>query len=328
MTALGRRILALFAALALAGPAACAPEPMEVYAHPQKLVALPDGRRMNLYCLGDRGPTVILDAGLGGSTFSWAEVQPRLASRFRACSFDRAGMGFSDPGPMPRDARHRVEDLHALLKAARLPGPYILVGHSLGGIDVRLYAALHPKDMAGMVLVDPSVEHQDERMAAAFGVKVGDQNAGRRACLAAATAGLKPGTPEYANCAGHFPESWPASLREALTRQRLSPDLHRTEVSEFESLIGPDTEALEAAPHDLGALPLVVLTGENTYRLGVPAAYAEPLSRLWTSMHDEIARQSSRGVNRVVRGAGHLIQVENPVAVVTAIDEVAAQAKP
>ena len=76
------------------------------------------------------------------------------------------------------------------------------------------------------------------------------------------------------------------------------------------------------------ALPLVVLTGENTYRLGVPPAYAEPLSRLWSSMHEEIARQSSRGVNRVVRGAGHLIQVENPVAVVTAIEEVAAQAKP
>ncbi len=321
------RAVILALALLLAGQASCAPisDPMMAYAMPQRLVKLPDGRRMNLYCTGENGPVVILDAGFGGSTFSWGTLQPKL-SGFRACSYDRAGMGFSDPGPLPRDVTHRAADLAALLKASGLPGPYILVGHSLGGLDVRLFAFQHPKDVAGLVLVDPSVEHQEDRIAALLGVPRPPLAGGPKACLAATEAGLKLGTPEYDRCAGKYPDRWPQGLKDAFVAQRSKPDYFRTEVSELESLADADGAQIDAARRALGDIPLIVLTAENTYRAGAPEAVADALSTLWMSMHDDLARESTRGENRLVRGSGHLIQNDNPVAVAAAIREVAALA--
>lgn len=316
---------ALLALSTLAGPAACAPDP---YGRPQQLVSLPDGRKLNLYCQGKKGPVVVLDGGLGATTYSWGDVQEPLADKFRVCSYDRAGMGFSDPGPMPRDARHRADDLRALLKAASLPGPYILVGHSMGGITVQLYALLWPQEVAGLVMVDPSTAHQAQRLNDSVGVTpASDGNGGRRACLAAAEAGLKRGTPEWQACVGKEKDNWSPDFHDAMVRMRTSPDFYRAEVSEFDSLAGADSDQLDAAHRKLGDLPLVVLTAENTYRDGVAPGYATVLSAQWMAMHDEIARLSSRGVNRLVVGSGHLIPSDKPQAVIDAVKEVAGQAR-
>jgi pimeloyl-ACP methyl ester carboxylesterase len=318
---------ALLGLLTLAGPAACAADPADPYAQAQRIVSLPDGRRMNLYCQGKKGPVVILDAGLGGTTYSWSSLQDELAGKFQACSYDRAAMGFSDPGPLPRDARHRTDDLRAMLKASGLPGPYILVGHSMGAINVQLYALQTPQEVAGLVLVDPSTAHQAQRLNDAVGQTApGDGNGGRRACLEAAEAGLKRGTPDWNTCVGRGSD-WSPAFREAMERMRASPDFFRAEVSEFDSLAGADSDQLDAAHRSLGDMPLIVLTAENTYRTGIPPAYADLLSAQWMAMHDELARLSSRGINRLVPGSGHLIPTEKPDAVVAAIREVAAQAK-
>jgi pimeloyl-ACP methyl ester carboxylesterase len=299
---------------------------MEVYARPQRLVRLPDGRHVNLYCLGERGPVVLLEAGLGGTTSSWRKVQTRLATGFRACAYDRAGNGFSDPGPMPRDTRHMLQDLRAMVRAARLPGPYILVGHSIGGLPIRLYASLYPREVAGLVLVDPSSEHQEARIYGAMGQVPPDGNVGRRACLKAAVAGLKPGTSEYSKCVGAPQPSWPQAVNEAVATLKRSPAYHQTQVSEFESLGGVDSLQIDEAKHSLGDMPLIVLTAENTYRTGIPEAYQDFLSDLWNEMHEETARLSTRGSNRLVRGSGHLIPRDDPVAVVAAVREVAVMA--
>jgi pimeloyl-ACP methyl ester carboxylesterase len=318
-------LLAAVLLLALAGPSACAAEPADPYAQAQQLVKLPDGRRMNLYCEGRKGPVVILDAGLGGTTWSWSSLQDQLADRFRVCAYDRAAMGFSDPGPLPRDAAHRTDDLRAMLKASGLPGPYILVGHSMGAINVQLYAFQTPQDVAGLVLVDPSTAHQAQRLSDAVGQTApGDGNGGRRACLEAAEAGLKRGTPDWNTCVGRGSDSWSPELRSAMEKMRTSPDFFRAEVSEFDSLAGADSDQLDAAHRSLGDMPLIVLTAENTYRTGIPPGYADILSAQWMAMHDEIARLSSRGVNRLVPGSGHLIPSEKPDAVVAAVREVAA----
>ncbi len=316
----------LLAGLALVSERSVASE-LDIYAHPQRLISLPDRRRMNLYCTGNRGPVVILDAGLGGSTLSWGKVQPKLASSFRVCAYDRAGMGFSDPGPLPRDTQHMADDLAALLTAAKLSPPYILVGHSLGGMSVRLFAAQHRQMVSGLVLVDPSVEHQDARFNAAIGTRSSDGNANRKACLAAAIVGLQPGTPEFLRCVGKPRPSWSAAFWRAISKMKASSSYHRTEVSEYENMAGANSSQLGAWNGKLTDIPMIVLTAENTYRSGVPREYVDTLSALWNEMHNEIARLSRRGVNRLVRGSGHLIPSDNPVAVAAAVRDVAVMAR-
>jgi pimeloyl-ACP methyl ester carboxylesterase len=122
------------------------------------------GYKMHIDCIGQGSPTVILDAGLGDSFVSWSKVQPRIAKFARACSYDRAGIGYSDPSPRPRTSKDFAEELHILLHNAGIPPPYLLVGHSMGGFDVRLYASLYPSEVAGMVLVDSSHPEQQKRL--------------------------------------------------------------------------------------------------------------------------------------------------------------------
>ena len=121
------------------------------------------GRMMHIHCTGDGNPTVILDSGLGDSYLSWRKVQPEIARFTRVCSYDRAGLGFSDPSSQARKSKVIAEELHALLQAASVPPPYVIVGHSLGGYNVRVYASLYGSDIVGMVLVDASHPDQENR---------------------------------------------------------------------------------------------------------------------------------------------------------------------
>jgi pimeloyl-ACP methyl ester carboxylesterase len=129
--------------------------------------ALPDGRRLNLYCEGRGAPLVILDSGLGDGASSWRKVQGQIAKTTRVCAYDRAGVWRSSAvaAPVGRDTAALVADLEQLLRAAKLKGPYVLVGHSLAGYTTRLFASRHRDQVAGLVLVDPSSENQTARMA-------------------------------------------------------------------------------------------------------------------------------------------------------------------
>ena len=112
--------------------------------------------RLYYRCAGAGRPLVIIDSGLGGAAIEWTEVQSRLEARATVCTYDRAGYGWSDPGPSPRTTRRAVTELRALLQAAKLTPPYILVGHSLGGFNVRYFAAKYPTEVAGLVLIESS----------------------------------------------------------------------------------------------------------------------------------------------------------------------------
>jgi len=120
------------------------------------------GRRLHLDSMGQGAPAVILEAGLGGICSSWGWVQPEVARFTRVIAYDRAGLGWSDPAARPRDAMEAVRDLHALLAAARVPRPYVVVGYSFGGLLARAYARQHPREVSGMVLVDSS--HPDQAL--------------------------------------------------------------------------------------------------------------------------------------------------------------------
>ena len=126
------------------------------------------GRRLYLSCTGGGSPTVVLESGLGDPAAPWFAVERAVARFTRVCSYDRANAlaGASDPAPTPRTGREVAADLHALLQAAGIPGPVVLVGHSIGGHYVRLAAAVHPAAVAGLVLVDASHEEQEVRLEA------------------------------------------------------------------------------------------------------------------------------------------------------------------
>ena len=122
------------------------------------------GYRLHINCRGSGSPVVILDAGLGGSSLDWIYVQENLQKDTRVCAYDRAGYGWSDPGPPPRTTVQIVDELDLLLARANIPPPYILVGHSFGGYNMQYFAKAHPSTVAGLVLVDSSHPDQAERM--------------------------------------------------------------------------------------------------------------------------------------------------------------------
>src|ERR687893_2596105 len=116
------------------------------------------GYSLHINCVGQGSPTVVLDAGSGGFSAQWVRVQQEVTGTTRVCSYDRAGMGWSEMGPEPRDARQITSELHTLLGKAGIEVPYVLVGHSFGGMYVQTYAARYPDEVAGVALVDSSTE--------------------------------------------------------------------------------------------------------------------------------------------------------------------------
>jgi pimeloyl-ACP methyl ester carboxylesterase len=120
-----------------------------------------DGARLNFTCLGEGSPTVVFDAGWGDWAPAWSVVQPRIAAFTRACAYDRAGSGFSDPGPLPRTTERIATELHDALHAGKIIGPYVLVGSAFGGDHVRAFADLFPSEVAGLVLVDADASDVD-----------------------------------------------------------------------------------------------------------------------------------------------------------------------
>ena len=125
----------------------------KAYPPPGQMVDV-GGYRLHINCTGSGSPTVVIDAGWGDSSAGWGWVQPEVAKTTRICTYDRAGMGWSEASPQPRTAREFAKELHTLLAKANEPGPYVLVGHSLGGYTVRVYAHDYPAEVAGLVLID------------------------------------------------------------------------------------------------------------------------------------------------------------------------------
>ena len=279
---------------------------------------LSGGRRLAFYCAGQGSPAVIFEAGLGMSASVWRKVQPAVAAKTTSCSYDRAGYGHSDGGPMPRDAAHVVADLHAGLKAIGLRGPYVLVAHSLGAYDAQLFANLHRDQVAGIVLVDPEVDDAELpfRRASTAWAKIADrEEAENRTCIGAAAEGrMHPGDPTYEKCGSPPPNSPLAN--QAMAQAVLSED--DSQMASFRQV--------RATRKSYGTLPLVVLTaGVRSGEEGLPAEDRAALNRVWLTGHQNLAKLSSVGFDRIVDGSPHLIQFAKPDAVIGAISVVLAQ---
>lgn len=279
--------------------------PADFYSKPQTQVALPDGRKVNLACQGSGRPVVVLNAGLGLPSQAWMRVQPALAERYTVCAYDRPGYGFSDPGPMPRTAVRNAEDLYAALTAAHLPAPYVLVGHSRGGYDVREFAARHPKEVAGLVLVDVN-SPMSPRLAE---LTKGPADP----CIVATAEGrVVPGSPDFAKCGSPPPGSDVAS-----------PVKAKAVLSEFNSLAA-DAVGMDRI-RSYGGMPMIVLTADMAQK-GVPAAEAAALQADYVKSQAALADLSRRGEQRVLPGVGHLVMFEKPDEVIRAVGDVVATA--
>jgi pimeloyl-ACP methyl ester carboxylesterase len=324
--------LALVAGTAAPSGATQVDPTLDRYATAQRLVRLEDGRRMNLLCEGKGTPTVLLESGAGGSTLEWHRVQPAIAKLTQVCAYDRAGMGFSDAGPLPRTASAVVADLEALLKAARIPSPYVMVAHSLGSYYVRLYTDRHIAAVVGMVLVDPSVEYQDRRLSevsAEFGELLQKDRATALECLRLARQGkLTSDLPVFKECSYGYARDPAFSdvLYQVQIERRLSVTFRETLLSETDQM-DADSRELVAARRTYGAMPLIILTqspeSAEAYP-GLTAVQVEAMNKLWMQMHDELAQLSTRGVNQQVEHSGHYIQRDRPEVVIEAIRRVIA----
>jgi pimeloyl-ACP methyl ester carboxylesterase len=154
-------LLVVGTAVALGASASSAAPGDGIYTRPGLIAPAGDGARLNFTCLGQGSPAVVFDAGWSDWAPAWAVVQPRIAAFTRACAYDRAGSGFSDPGPLPRTTERIATELHEALHAAKITGPYVLVGSAYGGDHVRAFADLFPSEVAGLVLVDADASDVD-----------------------------------------------------------------------------------------------------------------------------------------------------------------------
>jgi pimeloyl-ACP methyl ester carboxylesterase len=238
------------------------------------------GRQLFLRCIGDGDPTVVLE---GGTTEDWFELQNRLSGHTRLCSYDRANApwGRSDPASTPRTARDVVDDLHALLGNAEVPGPYVLVGHSNGGLFAQLYAHLHPDEVAGLVLLDAvHVDYTDRRLALFESVNGGP-------------------TPD-----GPSSASRPVFIDPG---QRILLDASQAQVR----------EARQASP--LRPMPLFVLSHGKPNADELPLGSIDRADEeLWRELQRELAALVPGARHAVAENAGHDIAADQPEAVVDA----------
>jgi len=257
------------------------------------------GYRLHLWCTGNGAPAVILDTGLGGSSAGWYFVQPDVARFTRVCSYDRAGMGYSDPGPSPRTARRIASELARLLDRSGVAGSVVLVGASIAGFNVRVFASDHPELAAGLVLVDASHEadaHEVPRMARfvpllstvgvfrLFGVSFGHR-----------VESLPPSVRRYAQA---------TSFRAAGYQAAADEIIHiRETVSEVRSSRRKLT------------IPVVVVTG------------ARGADENWRQLQQDLTSLSERGCLMIARQSGHVVSVDQPEVVVDAIRRVVETAR-
>jgi len=295
------------------------------YAKSGQLVDI-SGRRINLHCTGAGGPTIILMAGIFSWSVVWYKTQPVIAQKTRVCAFDRAAYGFSDPASRPQIISEVVEDLHKALQAGSIPGPYVLVGHSLGGLEARIYAQRWPEEVVGMVLVDtsPAGEGLIDENQPDF-----DEAAGRESYAAdmfhcaflAMHGSFEPSSSEFKDCSATLPSDTPAEFRK-IWPQFFTADYFADKASLMSSLY---THRYDSADHHrLGAMPLVVLSIERPWDIGTPAGVrlVRSYGKIWNALHQDLSRLSSRGVHRIIKGSGHEIQLDKPQAVIDAVDQV------
>jgi pimeloyl-ACP methyl ester carboxylesterase len=313
-----RRVAYSIAALIITAPASGAVYQQILLASERRANPMPGqlidvgGYRMHIYCAGQGSPPVILDSGLGDSYISWRKVQPEIAKFVSVCSYDRAGLGYSEPSPRPSTSRVFAEELHELLNAAGVAPPYILVGHSFGGFNVRLFASRYRSETAGMVLVDSGHPDQPKRMPQQLRMNAELVRQGK---LLQFTEPI--GIPRLLGDCGDS-----AAIRAA---ECTFNDV-RESTTELE-MTGESASEVGAAG-DLGDLALVVISRDTDKRNPYfPADLDKARNKVWVEMQEELSHLSTQSTLVIAKGSGHAIQNDRPDIVIQGVHNVVDQAR-
>jgi pimeloyl-ACP methyl ester carboxylesterase len=291
---------------------------------------------LHITCAGTGHPTVVFDAALGASSLSWSLVHPEVARFTRACVYDRAGFGWSEAGPLPRTAGRIADELWLLLRNSDLPPPYVLVGHSFGGLVTRLFTARHRAEVAGLVLIEPAIPEEwidpsDEKQTLIHRgtrlCRVGERAA--RAGVARLVAGL-------VNSGALWPARFvvrvisrgslrredetvlapigklPPEARGTLGDMWTQPKFFAALGSQIRHVCDSAAEVQREADAPYGDLPLIVISAQE----------AAP-SRLQAD--EALARRSSRGRHLLAAGSGHWVPLDAPGVVIDGIADIVRQ---
>ncbi len=262
------------------------------------------GYRLHINCTGTGSPTVVIDAGWGDWSLGWSRVQPAVAATTRVCSYDRAGMGYSEPGPLPRDAEQFAKELHTLLDRAGVPGPYVLVGHSMGGLPVRVFAHEYPTNVAGVVLIE-SMSPGQSRVPA---TDASSRNASQA------------GAPEITTLLARFgfvrmfakPTGAVApEAKQAYAAFSVTPHAAQAWADEGHGM--PASMDQASAVKSFGDLPLIVLTASLDQGAG------------WQALQGGLLQLSSNSQQLFAEKSDHNIQFDQPQAAVGAIVQMVEQ---
>jgi pimeloyl-ACP methyl ester carboxylesterase len=299
------------------------------------------GRHIHIHCIGEGSPTVVMEAGAGDFSFDWSLVQPKVAKFTRVCTYDRAGYAWSDAGPMPRTLKQIVYELHTGLDKTEIKPPFVLVGHSLGGLTMRVFAQQYPKEVAGMVLVDSSHEDQligitdrttkQEKIVRWRELSSGKQVPPVQTTMATTASSVKL-EEEVQLTAGKKVDSpfdkLPLNIQQIRLWATSQPKRDPARVSETFDFFAEELAEIYAerskGKYSLGSTPLIVMTR------GI-ANDDEQTNKQLLEDHDkmqlDLLTLSSNSKHIIARKSGHHIQLDEPKLVINAIKQVVKAAR-
>ena len=290
----------------------------KIYPPPGKLIEV-DGRQMHLYCLGQGSPTVVLESGLGETLLNWHVVQKETAVFTRVCAYDRAGFGWSEPVDNPVLSPQVADTLHTLLQNAGESAPYVLVGHSIGGIHVRNFAHHYPDEVAGIVLVDSAHDKQ----------RANDADEGKNPLLPLCRALAPVGVVRLFKLADAWAETNPHLS--ATQRRMLVATMNQSHYCQamLNEETAADSDMTQPVLTPLGNTPLIVLSATQTAnRLAdqLPPEVIAQVNALWTEYQLELLVLSSNSAQILATESAHYIQYDQPELVIEAIQQMSLQA--
>ncbi len=326
------RAVALLGSIVFLSLTAVSLAQQEIPPAPGQLVDV-GGHSLHIYCLGQGSPTVVLETGLGDPSINFRTLQGRLARYTRTCAYDRAGYGWSEPGPEPRDLDTIASELGALLGAAGEEGPYVLAGHSVGGLYALGFAAMNPDDVVGVVLIDSSHPRQmDELRAVPEVIDVQNMEIeGLAGVVSMAESGDL--TPDLVR--PNAPLVLTPELQDQWAQLFVQPKQLRAAVAEYDAIDETMSQAEEA--FDLGDVPVIVLSrgiglegqlpADALEALGLTPDVLERFDEIWAALQADLLTVSTDSKQVTAKLATHYVYYQAPVLVEAAIRELVREAR-